>query len=73
VSRGRLHPDHRTGAVIAQARVALPALLRACLRIGAHVCGPPAHDGELGTADLYVLLRMVDVPPRLQRRLAPDA
>jgi putative hemolysin len=50
----------------------MPPLLRASLRIGAHVCGPPAHDAGLGTADLYVLLRLVDVPPRL-RRLAASA
>ena len=49
------------------ARLVMPSLLRASLRIGAHVCGPPAHDAGLGTADLYVLLRMVDVPPRLRR------
>ena len=48
-------------------RLAMPPLLRSCLRIGAHVCGPPAHDAGLGTADLYVLLRMVDVPPRVRR------
>ena len=52
------------------ARPALPPLLRASLRIGAHVCGPPAHDAALGSADLYVLLRMVDVPPRLRRLTA---
>lgn len=55
------------------ARLDMPPLLRASLRIGAHVCGPPAHDTGLGTADLYVLLRMVDVPPRLRRRLASSA
>jgi putative hemolysin len=52
------------------ARLYMPPLLRASLRIGAHVCGPPAHDAALGTADLYVLLRMVDVPPRLRRLTA---
>ena len=54
------------------ARLEMPPLLRASLRIGAHVCGPPAYDAALGTADLYVLLRMVDVPPRL-RRLSASA
>ena len=48
-------------------RPAVPPLLRASLRIGAHVCGPPALDAALSSADLYVLLRMVDVPPRLRR------
>jgi putative hemolysin len=54
-------------AAARQARPAMPPLLRASLRIGAHVCGPPAHDAGLGTADLYLLLRMVDVPARLRR------
>jgi putative hemolysin len=55
------------------ARPELPPLLRAYLRIGAHVCGPPALDAESGGADLYLLLRMVDVSPRLLRRLAAHA
>ena len=54
-------------AAVRPARPVMPPLLRASLRIGAHVCGPPAHDAALGSADLYVLLRMVDVPPRLRR------
>jgi putative hemolysin len=59
-------------AVARPVRLDVPPLLRAFLRIGAHVCGPPAHDAGLGTADLYVLLRMVDVPSRL-RRLSTSA
>ncbi len=54
-------------AAARSARPVVPPVLRASLRIGAHVCGPPAHDTALGTADLYVLLRMVDVPTRLRR------
>ena len=57
-------------AAVRPARPVMPPLLRASLRIGAHVCGPPAHDAALGSADLYVLLRMVDVPPRLRRLTA---
>ncbi|MGH3778577.1 MAG: GNAT family N-acetyltransferase [Pseudonocardiaceae bacterium] len=34
----------------------LPPLLRGYLRLGAWVCGPPAHDPDFGVADLLVLL-----------------
>ena len=56
------------------ARLVMPSLLRASLRIGAHVCGPPAHDAGLGTADLYVLLRRWSTSPRgcAGRPSAPD-
>ncbi len=49
------------------ARVDLPALLRGYLRLGAWVCGEPAHDPEFGVADLYVLLSMRRVNPRYLR------
>lgn len=42
----------------------LPALLRGYLRLGAWVCGEPAHDPDFGVADLYVLLPMSRVNPR---------
>ncbi|MDG9717190.1 GNAT family N-acetyltransferase [Streptomyces sp. DH24] len=42
----------------------LPALLRGYLRLGAWVCGEPAHDPDFGVADLYVLLSMRRVNPR---------
>lgn len=38
------------------AGVAIPPLLRGYLRLGATVCGPPAHDPEFGSADFFVLL-----------------
>lgn len=34
----------------------LPPLLRGYLRLGAWVCGPPAHDPDFGVADFFVLL-----------------
>jgi L-ornithine Nalpha-acyltransferase len=34
----------------------LPGLIKAYLRIGALVCGPPALDEEFGTADFFLLL-----------------
>ncbi|MFI5664317.1 GNAT family N-acetyltransferase [Streptomyces sp. NPDC051684] len=39
-------------------RTALPALLRGYTRLGAWVCGAPAHDPDFGVADLYALLSM---------------
>ncbi|PZG97934.1 GNAT family N-acetyltransferase [Streptomyces sp. NTH33] len=49
------------------ARTELPALLRGYLRLGARVCGEPAHDPDFGVADLYVLLSMRSVSPRYLR------
>ncbi|MFF4760202.1 GNAT family N-acetyltransferase [Streptomyces sp. NPDC001292] len=48
-------------------RTELPALLRGYLRLGAQVCGVPAHDPDFGVADLYVLLSMRRVSPRYLR------
>ncbi|GAA2313769.1 GNAT family N-acetyltransferase [Streptomyces hawaiiensis] len=48
-------------------RVELPALLRGYLRLGAWVCGAPAHDPDFGVADLYVLLPMSRVNERYLR------
>ncbi|ARP68853.1 GNAT family N-acetyltransferase [Streptomyces pluripotens] len=45
----------------------LPALLRGYLRLGAWVCGEPAHDPDFGVADLYVLLPMRRINPRYLR------
>ena len=50
-------------------RLVLPPLIRAYLRIGAVVCGRPAHDAAFGTADFYVLLGMSDIDPRILRHL----
>ncbi|MGV9777966.1 GNAT family N-acetyltransferase [Streptosporangium sp. NPDC003464] len=51
----------------AAGRVAVPALLRSYIRLGAWVCGPPAHDPEFGTADFFVLLSMANLDPRYLR------
>ncbi|MBQ0826069.1 GNAT family N-acetyltransferase [Streptomyces tagetis] len=48
-------------------RTDVPALLRGYLRLGAWVCGEPAHDPDFGVADLYVLLPMNRVDPRYLR------
>lgn len=57
------------------ARTVLPPLLRGYLRLGAWVCGEPAHDPAFGVADLYVLLSLRRTDPRYLRRflaLAPE-
>ncbi|MFE6287247.1 GNAT family N-acetyltransferase [Streptomyces sp. NPDC057877] len=48
-------------------RTELPPLLRGYLRLGAWVCGEPAHDPDFGVADLYVLLSMRRVNERYLR------
>jgi putative hemolysin len=48
-------------------RTELPPLLRGYLRLGAWVCGEPAHDADFGVADMYVLLSMSRVNPRYLR------
>lgn len=47
---------------------AIPPLLRGYLRLGSKVLGAPAHDPDFRTADLYVLLDMQDIDPRVVRR-----
>lgn len=49
-------------------RPVLPPLLRGYLRLGAQVCGPPAHDPDFGVADLLVLLNVEQVDARYLRR-----
>ncbi|MEV7085271.1 GNAT family N-acyltransferase [Streptomyces sp. NPDC093085] len=64
-------PDAAAGAA---APAELPPLLRGYLRLGAWVCGAPAHDPEFDVADLYVLLSMRRTNPRYLRHflsLAP--
>lgn len=50
----------------------LPPLLRGYLRLGAWVCGPPAHDPDFDVADFYVLLPLADVDDRYLRYLLGD-
>ncbi|GAA3386507.1 GNAT family N-acetyltransferase [Cryptosporangium minutisporangium] len=50
----------------------VPPLLRGYLRLGAQVCGPPAHDPAFGTADFFVLLSLADTDPRYLRRFLGD-
>jgi len=45
-----------------------PALIRGYLRLGARVLGAPAWDPDFNTADLPMLLRIADLPPRWRRQ-----
>ncbi|MGW5637430.1 GNAT family N-acetyltransferase [Streptomyces sp. NPDC003832] len=59
-----LRPWNPEGVMRPQGRTELPPLLRGYLRLGARVCGEPAHDPDFGVADLYVLLSMRRVNAR---------
>ncbi|GAB3476434.1 GNAT family N-acetyltransferase [Amycolatopsis cihanbeyliensis] len=45
-------------------RAVLPPLLKGYLRLGAVVCGPPAHDPDFGVADFFMLLDLHRVDSR---------
>ncbi|WP_407687456.1 GNAT family N-acetyltransferase [Mycobacterium sp. HUMS_1102779] len=74
--RYRVHPrrpvvlDGRTiDDIPAPARPSVPALLRGYLRLGAQVCGEPAHDPAFGVGDFCVLLDKRRADTRYLRRL----
>lgn len=50
-------------------RVTLPPLMRGYLRLGAQVCGDPAHDPDFGVGDFPALLDKRDADTRYLRRL----
>ena len=47
--------------------VEAPALIRGYLRLGAKVLGAPAWDPDFNTADLPMLMRIADLPPRYRK------
>ncbi len=47
--------------------VAAPPLIRAYLRLGARLLGPPAWDPAFNTADLPMMMRTQDLPPRYRQ------
>ncbi|MFE3291200.1 GNAT family N-acetyltransferase [Rhodococcus sp. NPDC059234] len=51
------------------ARATLPPLLRGYLRLGAKICGQPAHDPDFGVADFVALLGMDEANERYLNRL----
>jgi putative hemolysin len=50
-------------------RPAVPALMRGYLRLGAQVCGEPAHDPDFGVGDFCVLLDKRKADTRYLKRL----
>ncbi len=51
------------------ARVSVPALMRGYLRLGAQVCGEPAHDPDFGVGDFPALLDKRHADVRYLKRL----
>ena len=65
--RRRSYECGLTGRGRHQVRLRVRRRFRRCSRatsLGAWVCGPPAHDPDFGTADLFALLSMDRVHPR---------
>lgn len=50
--------------------VELPALIKGYLRLGAKVLGPPAWDPDFNSADLPMMMRIGDLPPRYFRHFS---
>jgi putative hemolysin len=44
-----------------------PALIKGYLRLGAKVLGPPAWDPDFNSADLPMMMRIADLPPRYSK------
>jgi putative hemolysin len=58
------HQPWDAASVPSPQRVGMPPLLRGYLRLGAWVCGPPAHDTDFRVADFLLLLSLDRVDPR---------
>jgi putative hemolysin len=50
-----------------------PALIKGYLRLGAKVLGAPAWDPDFNTADLPMMMRTADLPPRYRKHFAASA
>lgn len=55
--------------IAAPPRPAIPALMRGYLRLGARVCGEPAHDPDFGVGDFCFLLAKQQANARYLKRL----
>ena len=44
-----------------------PALIKGYLRLGSKVLGPPAWDPDFNAADLPMMMRLADLPPRYRK------
>ena len=62
------HTPWRPDGVARPARHTIPAVVRGYLLAGAMVCGPPAYDTALRSADLFMLLDTSSMPPGYARR-----
>lgn len=49
-----------------------PALIKGYLRLGAKVLGAPAWDPDFNTADLPMMMRIQDLPPRYLKHFSAD-
>ncbi|GAB2968085.1 GNAT family N-acetyltransferase [Saccharothrix stipae] len=65
----RVHPrrEWQVEDITRHTRIAVPPLLKGYLRLGARVCGRPAHDPDFDGADLFVLLSLAHVDQRYLR------
>jgi len=70
----RVHPHHpwQTEGVPRVDKLVLPPLVKGYLRLGARVCGPPAHDPDFNVADFFVLLDIQAVDERYVRFFLGD-
>ena len=50
-----------------QLQVEPPALIKGYLRLGAKILGAPAWDPDFNTADLPMMMRIADMPPRYRK------
>ncbi|MGP4018001.1 GNAT family N-acetyltransferase [Saccharopolyspora sp. 5N708] len=57
----------------AAGRAVIPPLLKGYLRLGAQVCGRPAHDPDFGVADFFVLLDINRADQRYLRFFLGDS
>lgn len=57
------------GQIAPAARMAMPPLLRGYLRMGAVICGEPAHDPDFGVADFFALQSLAGANRRYLERL----
>jgi len=47
--------------------IPVPPLIKGYLRCGTKVLGPPAYDPDFHTADLPMMARLADLPPRFRK------
>jgi putative hemolysin len=59
--------------IVPPARPVIPPLLRGYLRLGAQICGEPAHDPDFGVGDFPALLARSQADTRYLRRLRSAA